>query len=522
MPPPPSASPTAPPAAWSPIDYPWLPDRVDGTYQNPILCADYSDPDVIAAGDEFFLVASSFNCSPALPILRSLDLVNWTIVNHAVKNLPDQRYRQVQPGCGVWAPAIRQHAGRFWIFFPMPDEGIYVITADHPSAAWAPPRLLQAGKGLIDPCPLWDDDGKAYLVHAYAHSRSGIKHRLRVCPMAPDASRLIGDGQIVFDDPKRHPTLEGPKFYKRNGYYYILAPAGGVPTGYQLALRSKNIFGPYEDKIVLQQGDTPINGPHQGALVTDRAEQDWFVHFQQVLPYGRIVHLQPVAWHDGWPVIGAPGAKDGVGQPVSRHAKPAGSSPRTAPQSTDEFDGPALGLQWQWQANHSDDWYRLDARLGWLRLPVLPVPSAGLSLAPHLLLQKFPARTFSVQARLDFANLRDQEAAGLIVTGKQHMALAVCRRDGVVRLHRILNDHHVVIAELESSPIDLFVTVADGGRCVFGYCPAGKTRRDLSENFQAVAGEWIGAKVGIFTDGVGNSSPGWADFDFFRFGPASA
>jgi len=181
--------------------FPWQPDCGDGTFRNPIICADYSDPDVIRVGEDFFMTASSFNCTPGLPILHSKDLVNWTLINHAVKNLPHPRYAEVQPGCGVWAPAIRFHAGKFWIFFPMPDEGIYVTTANHPATKWSEPHLLRAGKGLIDPCPLWDDDGKAYLVHAYANSRSGLKHMLRVRPMSPDGSKLLGEGEIVFQQP---------------------------------------------------------------------------------------------------------------------------------------------------------------------------------------------------------------------------------------------------------------------------------------------------------------------------------
>jgi beta-xylosidase len=279
--------------------HPWTHDQGDGTYRNPIICADYSDPDVIRDGDDFFLVASSFNCTPGLPVLHSRDLVNWTIINRAIKNLPHPRYAQVQHGQGVWAPSIRKHAGRFWIFFPTPDEGIFLTTADHPAHRWSEPHLVQPGRGLIDPCPLWDDDGRAYLVHAWAHSRSGIKHRLDVRPMAPDGSTLLGDGRSVFNAPDRHPTLEGPKFHKRNGYYYISAPAGGVATGWQLILRSRHVYGPYDEKVVLEQGSTPINGPHQGAIVEVASGDPWFVHFQDADPYGRIVHLQPVRWVDG-------------------------------------------------------------------------------------------------------------------------------------------------------------------------------------------------------------------------------
>jgi hypothetical protein len=132
--------------------------------------------------------------------------------------------------------------------------------ADHPAGTWSAPLLLQEGKGLIYPCPLWDDDGQAYLVHAYAFSRSGLKHALRVRPMAPDGSRLLGAGHIVFHDPARQPIIEGPKFLKKDGWHYISAPAGGVETGWQVALRSRRIYGPYEDRIVLQQGGTPVNG----------------------------------------------------------------------------------------------------------------------------------------------------------------------------------------------------------------------------------------------------------------------
>jgi beta-xylosidase len=353
-----------------PVSYPWTPDQGDGTYRNPILCADYSDPDVIRHGDDFFLTASSFNCTPGLPILHSRDLVNWRIANYAIQQVPGDKYREVRHGEGVWAPAIRFHDNKFWVFFPTPDEGIYVTTADDPLGKWSEPWMLQAGKGLIDPCPLWDDDGKAYLVHAYAGSRAGIKNKLRVRPMAPDASKLLGDGELAFEDAVKHPTLEGPKFLKRNGWYYLSAPAGGVPTGWQLILRSRNVYGPYEPKIVLAQGSTPINGPHQGALVELKNGDWWFVHFQEVLPFGRIVHLQPVRWQDDWPLIGINQNAMDVGEPVLRYQKPevGKTYPIEIPATSDEFDSEKLGLQWQWHANHEDSWASLKDRPGYLRL----------------------------------------------------------------------------------------------------------------------------------------------------------
>jgi beta-xylosidase len=502
------------------VTHPWIPDQQDGTYLNPILCADYSDPDVIRYGEDFFLTASSFNCTPGLPILHSRDLVNWTIVNHAVENLPHPRFEQVQHGCGVWAPAIRFHAGQFYIFFPMPDEGIYVVTAKHPTDRWSSPHLVQAGKGLIDPCPLWDDDGNAFLVHAYARSRAGITNMLRVCPMAADASQLLGPGQIVFEDPKRHPTAEGPKFLKKDGWYYILAPAGGVATGWQLALRSRSIYGPYTERVVLEQGSTPINGPHQGALVDLPNGEWWFVHFQELQPYGRIVHLQPVTWMDGWPLMGVDRDGNGIGEPVARYRKPGvgGSQPLAAPQTSDEFDGPNLGLQWQWQANHQREWYSLTSKPGWLRLFAVSLGEKNLRDAPNLLLQKLPARTFALETRVAFAPQAAGQRAGLVVMGNQHAALTLRASQAVVAVALVVDGTEVTVREVSAAVIDLRVEMRDGGVCTFCFSVEGRPFETLSPSFRAVEGTWIGAKVGLFCTAE-SVSMGFADFNYFRFSP---
>jgi len=499
--------------------YPWIPDQRDGTYRNPVLFADYSDPDVIRMGEDFYLTASSFNCTPGLPILHSRDLVNWSIIGHALKNLPHPRYAEVQPGCGVWAPAIRFHAGKFWIFFPTPDEGIYVTTARRPAEPWSEPHLLQEGKGLIDPCPLWDDDGRAYLVHAYSQSRAGIKHRLRVRPMAPDGSRLLDEGQIVFHEPARHPTLEGPKFLKKDGWYYILAPAGGVEAGWQVALRSREIYGPYEDKVVLAQGSTPVNGPHQGALVDTPGGDWWFIHFQDAGVYGRITHLQPVEWRDGWPLIGALRNAHDTGEPVLRHAKFRGAANGRLliPQTSDEFDAPELGLQWQWHANHCDDWCSLAARQGWLRLfPQFSAPE-DLSRLPNLLLQKFPARTFTVETLLTFAPGQPGEAAGLAVVGKSFAALTLEQNAGGSQIALRSADARQVLMENAPDSLRLRVTVKDGGACQFGFA-AREGWVTVPRTFPAHKGIWIGAKVGLFSrKRTAGTAAGHADFDYFRF-----
>ncbi len=497
-------------SAGSLFPYPWQPDAGDGAYRNPILYADYSDPDVIRVGDDFYLTASSFNCTPGLPVLHSKDLVNWKIIGHALKNLPHPRYAQVQPGCGVWAPAIRFHAGKFWIVFPTPDEGIYVTTADDPAGKWTAPHLLQAGRGLIDPCPLWDDDGNAWLVHAYSLSRAGFRHRLRVLPISPDCANVLDEGKIVFHEPEIHPILEGPKFYKKDGWYYILAPAGGVENGWQVAMRSRNIYGPYEDKIVLHQGRTSINGPHQGALVDTPDGAWWFVHFQDAGVYGRIVHLQPVKWEDDWPVTGH------RGEPVLRHPKPLPNGKISIPQTTDEFDAPDLELQWQWHANHLDNWHTLTARQGWLRLFPQPALSENPGQLPNLLLQKFPARTFAIETSLEFSPKQSGEEAGLIVTGETSATLALERKGS--RNHLLMRFNGVQEFVLENVPpaFKLRVAVSDGGLCHFSFSPDG-TWTAIPHTFAARKGVWIGAKLGLYALNRENGESGHADFDYFRF-----
>ncbi len=492
--------------------HPWLADQGNGTYRNPILYADYSDPDVIRVGDNYYLVASSFNCTPGLPILYSQDLVNWSLIGHALENLPHPRYEKVQPGCGVWAPALRFHAGKYWIFYPTPDEGIFLVTADHPAGPWSAPHLVQAGKGLIDPCPLWDEDGQAYLVHAYAGSRAGIKHRLRICPLAPDGTKLLGEGEIIFHQPEKHPTLEGPKFLKRNGWYYVLAPAGGVETGWQVVLRSRNIYGPYEDKIVLSQGDSATNGPHQGALVDTPAGDWWFLHFQDAGVYGRILHLQPVQWQDDWPLMGRQGT------PVQGHAKPV-QLPMLipcAPLTSDEFELPVLGCQWQWQANHRGDWYSLAARPGWLRLFPQPATTPLLEQA-NLLLQKFPARSFTVETALECSARQPGEAAGLVVAGETQIRLGI-ECDGTTNRIVLRSDEQTeILAEASDSTLQIRVHVAAGGRCSFAFAQSGQWVA-VARTLQATKGKWIGAKVGLYSVKPAPELPaGYVDFDYFRF-----
>lgn len=509
----------------------WIADNGDGTYKNPIIHADYSDPDAIRVGDDFYMTASSFNAAPGLPILHSKDLVNWRIVGHVFREqTPREIFARPRHGGGVWAPSLRFHDGEFYIYYGDPDFGIYLTKAKDPAGLWSEPKLIKKAKGWIDPCPFWDDDGNAYLVHAFAGSRAGIKSILVINKMSADGTQLLDDGVMVFDGHESDPTVEGPKFYKLNGYYYILAPAGGVATGWQLALRSKQIYGPYEKKIVLAQGKSATGGPHQGALVDTPTGEWWFLHFQDKGPYGRVVHLQPAVWKNGFPVIGSDADGDGTGEPVTRFKKPNVGKTYLieTPQDSDEFDGSGIGLQWQWHANPRAEWAFPFPQRGVLRMNSVQLPDGYKNLwdLPNLLLQKFPAEQFTATAKVRLEPRFEGEKFGLVIMGLDYSYMGVTYRNGKLYLAQATaKNADTGLAETEerqqlltSKEFYLRVNVAGGAACRFSYSIDGKVFQNVGEAFQAREGRWIGAKIGFFFNRPGKfNDAGSADIDWFRF-----
>lgn len=520
----------------------WVSDEGNGMYRNPVLHADYSDPDVCAVGEDYFLTASSFNCTPGLPILHSKDLVNWKIVNYALKKVePVEYYNEARHGKGVWAPSIRFHEGVFYIYWGDPDFGIFMVKTRDPYGEWDKPVLVKAGKGMIDPCPLWDDDGRVYLAHAWAGSRAKFNSVLTVCEMNKEGTAVISDPVLVFDgnDGVNH-TIEGAKFYKRNGFYYLFAPAGGVVSGWQLVMRSKDVYGPYEARIVMAQGKTDINGPHQGGWVDTPAGESWFLHFQDKGAYGRVLHLNPMKWINDWPVIGVDRDGDGCGDPVSRYRKPKTDKtyPIETPVESDEFDTRKLGLQWEWHANYQDV-FGFTTNMGYVRI-------YGHELSPHfknfwevpnLLMQKFPAEEFTATAKLKVSAKDDGQLSGLIVMGWDYSWIGVEKQGEKFLLKQAIckdaeqgNLEQVsTLAVLEPSKkfeaglfpnferkIYIRVRVGKEAYCRFSYSLDGKKFTEAGTLFKARQGKWIGAKVGMFSVTPHGKERGWVDVDWFH------
>ena len=510
----------------------WTADQ-GGNYRNPILYADYSDPDVIRVGNDYYMTASSFNEAPGLPVLHSKDMISWKLVNYAIRDIiPTEHFSVPKRGDGVWAPSIRFHKGEFYIYWGDPDFGIYMVKTKDPLGTWEKPILVMEGKGLIDSCPFWDDDGNAYLIHGWAGSRAGVKSILTLNRMNSEGTKVLDKGTHVFDGHDSHPTIEGPKMYKRNGYYYIFAPAGGVATGWQLVLRSKNIEGPYEEKIVLEQGSTSINGPHQGAWVDTPSGEDWFYHFQDVDAGGRIVHLQPLKWEKDWPVMGIDYNKNGIGEPVLTHKKPniGQSYPIVTPSETDEFNDKKIGLQWQWSANENIIWSSKLPGQQFLRLFSVKVPENEKNLwnVPNLLTQKFPAPNFaaSTKVKLTPEDAKEGKTAGLLIMGLDHQSIVITNKpDGYyLQLRKAEKadkggeEKIVFETKLKSNEVYLKVNVKEpNGLCQFSYSENGKSFIQVGDVFQAKPGKWIGAKVGLYSISTEKAPRGgYADFDWFR------
>ncbi len=553
----------------------WVADLQNGNYRNPVLYADYSDPDAIRVGEDYFMIASSFSNSPALPVLHSKDLVNWKVINYCLKHVPEFRYNNPIHGCGVWAPSIRYHEGTYYVCFPMPDEGIYMTTTKDPWGEWSKPVNIRPGAGWIDPCPFWDDDGKAYLVAGVAKSRIGYKSVLHIVRMQPDGMGIFGDEVKIFDGNENDQiTIEGPKMYKRNGYYYVFAPAGGVKTGWQTVLRSKNPFGPYEYKVVLRQGDSPVNGPHQGAWVDTVTGEDWFLHFQDVYAAGRITHLQPMHWENDWPIIGVNKEGNDYGEPVMEYRKPdIGKTeseledktkyPVCEPDTTDEFDSDALMLQWQWNANYDDSWFDTKTDVygnkaedgSYIKLnAVTTTPLRPVGDYRNLLLQKWPAPEFTCVTKMSFNGLVDGDYAGIISLGVDYAALGVAKKNGSYFLRTVNGKQNfdcesVYTQEIvDEKPIEADRFADDTKTVYLRYTvkrtgatetkemalsvknvPVEEASLEISfdgkayENavsYTAKAGRWVGVKNGMFVshdNTVKNEENGFATVDYIRY-----
>ena len=479
-------------------------DQGDGTYRNPVLNADFSDPDVIRVGNKFYMVASDFHFM-GMQVLESDDMVNWRYISQIYRRFNEPGWdANLHYAGGSWAPSIRYHSGLFYVYFCTPDEGLYMSTASNPAGPWAPLHLVKRVAKWEDPCPFWDEDGQAYIGRSQHGAGPIIVHR-----MSADGKTLLDEGKTVYEGP----IAEGTKFMKRNGWYYLIIPEGGVGTGWQTVLRARNIYGPYERRIVLEQGSTGVNGPHQGALVDAPDGSWWFYHFQETPVLGRVVHLQPARWEVDWPVIGVDYDKNGIGEPVAAWKKPVSSVGTAGFQSCDDFND-ALGLHWQWNHNPVDTHWNLTDRKGWLTLKAMPADS--LKMVRNMLTQKVVGYQSESTTKV---SIKGDSYAGLFCSGKLFCGVGLCK-DGVFIE---FGGQRKIIEKGSYQEVWFKVTNdCEQNRHLFYYSIDGEHYQPAGSAFAMSGGYWKGIRVGLFNyiptgeTSAKSQTSSYAQFDYFN------
>ena len=501
-------------AAWG--DWPAWGDQKDGTYRNPVLPGDYSDLDCIRVGSDYYAISSTFQYSPGVVILHSKDLVNWRILGHAVDDLTQigrelNWDRMNRYGRGVWAGAIRYHADKFWIYFGTPDEGYFMTSAKDPAGPWEPLHKLMGEAGWDDCCPFWDDDGQGYFIGT--HFKDDYKTWLY--KLTPDGRDLVPDGRVLLNEGSGR---EANKLYKINGTYYHFYSEASPQGRFVMMQRSKNVAGPYGEKRRLSHPQKEAHEPNQGGIV--QAENgDWYflTHHGAGDWAGRYASLLPVNWVDGWPILGEVG-KDGVGMMAWSGRKPVLNTPLIVPQSNDDFDGPKLGPQWEWNYQPRADKWSLTEHRGFLRLHAFkPLERDNLKKAGNTLTQR-SMRTGQnlVTLSLDLSGMSDGQVAGLCHYSKELSTIAVRRKDGVITLESTQKKAVTSGPALSTHKLWLRSTWGADGKSSYAYSTDGKSFTTFGDPYQLGWGDYRGDRIGIFTYNNDGES-GYVDCDSFTY-----
>ncbi|KPK85322.1 MAG: hypothetical protein AMS27_07625 [Bacteroides sp. SM23_62_1] len=484
-------------------------DNGDGTYTNPLIPADFPDPDVILVDDTYYMVTTTMFVFPGVTVLKSHDLVNWEYCSNAVPRFDFSPCYDLD-GCnryshGQWATSIKYHNGRFYLLFITLDEGGFLCSAVNPEGPW---EIRKLPRGFYDPGLFFDDDGRIYVAHGYGE----ISITELDSNFAPkDEDVLVYTGDI-------RDGLEGTHVYKINGYYYLYCTYGGL-DGIQVALRSKKIYGPYEQKVVIRDTTPGVNfGIHQGALVKTQTGEWWTILFVDSGPFGRFPSLQPVTWIDEWPMVGVDGKavvnckKPNVGKDYPEKDLPV----------SDEFDETTLGMQWGWNHNPDPDRWSLTQRPGYLRLTTAKVVTS-LREARNTLTQRPFARydqtipTAGV-TRMEVDHMKNGDIAGLAVFQDPYAYIAVKQDKGSKQLIMVNNGEIIASAPVEDNTIYLRTIASNHTRkATFEYSFDNKTFMALGDELSMRFSLKIftGNKFCLFNFAT-KETGGYVDFDWFR------
>ena len=396
-------------------------DNGDGTFTNPVIASDFPDPDVILVNDTYYMVNTTMFIFPGVTVLKSKDLVNWEYCSNAVPRFDFGQCYNLD-GCnryghGQWATSLKYHDGKFYLLFITLDEGGFICSASKPEGPW---EIKHLPKGFYDPGLFFDDDGRIYVAHGYSE--------ILMTELDNNFAPITKDSLIIKGDIRR--GLEGTHVYKINGYYYLYCTYGGL-DGIQVAFRSKNIYGPFEEKVVMsEKTHGPNFGIHQGALIKTQTGEWWTMLFVDSGPFGRFPSLQPVTWADGWPIVGFDGKtvvtckKPNVGRVYPIKVLP----------TSDEFGTKTLGMQWGWNHNPVPDKWSLTEKPGFLRLKTAKIVDS-LQKAPNTLTQRMFAYYSDSLAsiatiKMDFGKMKEGDIAGLAVFADPYAYIGIEKVNG--------------------------------------------------------------------------------------------
>ena len=486
-----------------------LSDNGNGTYTNPVIPADFPDPDVVFVDDTYYMVSTTMFIFPGVTIIKSKDLVNWEYCSNAVPRFDFSKCYDLD-SCnryahGQWATSMKYHDGKFYLLFITLDEGGFLCNATKAEGPWT---IRKLPKGFYDPGLFFDDDGRIYVAHGYS--------KISITEVNPDLSPKGNDSLVFTGDIRK--GLEGSHVYKINGYYYLYATYGGL-DGIQVALRSKNIYGPYEQKVVISDTTPGINfGIHQGALIKTKSGEWWTILFVDSGPFGRFPSLQPVTWVDGWPMVGV------NGRAVLSYKKPnvGKTYPARFFPSSDEFNGKTLGMQWGWNHNPDPQNWSLTRRPGYLRLSTAKVVS-DLTQARNTLTQRpFAKRDQAVSTiavtKMDVSHMHDGDIAGLAVFQDPYAYIAVKQVNSSKFIIMVNNGKTMDSIVIDKSTV-YFRTKAsnESKKASFEYSVDNRTFKQLGDELLMKFNLKIftGNKFCLFNYAT-KTTGGYVDFDWFR------
>ena len=404
-------------------------------FANPVLPGDFSDPDVLRDGDDYWMISSTFEYSPGMVVLHSRDLVTWSFAGHCVEDLTELGPAYAsdlmqRDGRGIFAGSLRKHDGIFYVYFTTLDEGMFVTTADHPTGPWSPPHRVWDERFWDDPCPLWDEDGAAWIVASRPGEPVDDGWMTYILPMSADGMSVDPAGIRILD-----PTWssEGNKIYRIDGQYIVLHnESRSAGNRVAVVMRAASLDGPWEKRdLILGGGADRDREPCQGALV-DTVDGRWFFvthHGRLGYADGRPVSVVPVQWIDGWPIAGEPGSRS-LGDMVWEAALPLPDAERGELSLSDDFTGERLGLQWEWRYQPAPGSWQLDPA-GGLRLRADPLLREGDPRSSRCTLtQRQIGVRGVITAEFDVSGLTDGARLGLGHLGGQFSAIQIAQDDG--------------------------------------------------------------------------------------------